>query len=96
MVLSSMGSHDDIERLRATRRPDARRRKEAAGDAGGLDLCGGLLRGDGFPAVTRVDDHHQVHRMPAPTVRASDARTVSAQESLARVLFTIDPLRAKS
>src|SRR5687768_9253122 len=49
-----------------------------------------------IPAVTGLDDHHQSHRMPAPTVRASEARTVRAQESRARVLFTIDPLLAKS
>jgi hypothetical protein len=55
-----------------------------------------LERDDEFPAVTCVDSHHQSHRIPAPTVRASDARTVSAHERRARVLFTIDPLRAKS
>src|SRR5687767_13915809 len=49
-----------------------------------------------IPAVTGLDAHHQSHRMPAPTVRASDARTVRARESRANVLFTIDPLRAKS
>jgi hypothetical protein len=61
------------------------------------DLSGARLeRADEFPAVTGLDSHHQSHRIPAPTVRASDARTVSAHERRARVLFTIDPLRAKS
>ncbi len=73
---------DNVKGRRRCRRPES--------------VCVRLERDDEFPAVTGVDSHHQSHRIPAPTVRASDARTVSAHERRARVLFTIDPLRAKS
>ena len=34
--------------------------------------------------------YHQSHRMPAPMVRAIDARSVTAQVKRARFAFTID------
>ena len=40
--------------------------------------------------------HHQSHRMPAPTLSAREARTVTAQVKRANLPFTIDPLRTKS
>jgi hypothetical protein len=35
---------------------------------------------------------HQSHRIPAPTVRAIDARSISAQVKRARFAFTVVPL----
>jgi hypothetical protein len=40
--------------------------------------------------------HHQSHRIPAPTLSAREARTVTAQVIRANLPFTIDPLRTKS
>jgi hypothetical protein len=40
--------------------------------------------------------HHQSHRIPAPTLSAREARTVTAQVKRANLPFTIDPLRTKS